>query len=322
MSFAAFSSRFFVATRCLSAKSSKYAVATFFDRRVQTLLSEMTGLNLDKVFAPRKERLRQPKYQLMSEEQFAKAEEDSIEKAKKLLRMPPVLEQRKDIDEIIDHDKLLDGHDVDNANLVFMDISLDIHNRDCRIVVREPNGVLRQATWAERDKMRQIYFPVEGRKLHIPALLQSENLQSLFAQGKHEYVLDVANVQCDPDSEDYIRVHEETYEDINKRQCHEVLRSTRHYGGMVYHLLKKDLIENLLLSILEGGRMDDAERLIKLHHLFHPSTSSSTQCKQKGVSGAELVEMHLRLHGPEKALNYLERLEKGSQRVHSSLGSL
>lgn len=72
MSFAAFSSRFFVATRCLSAKSSKYAVATFFDRRVQTLLSEMTGLNLDKVFAPRKERLRQPKYQLMSEEQFAK----------------------------------------------------------------------------------------------------------------------------------------------------------------------------------------------------------------------------------------------------------
>ena len=40
-----------------------------------------------------------------------------------------MLEQRKDIDEIIDHDKLLDGHDVDNANLVFMDISLDIHNR-------------------------------------------------------------------------------------------------------------------------------------------------------------------------------------------------
>jgi small subunit ribosomal protein S22 len=95
-------------------------------------------------------------------------------------------------------------------------------------VVREPNGILRQANWHERDKMNQIYFPVKGRKLHMPPLFLSENLQVdkfwicshylhidnnclfttkvVFAEGRHEYILDLINVQCDPDSEDYIRV--------------------------------------------------------------------------------------------------------------------
>ena len=66
-----------------------------------------------------------------------------------------------------------------------------------------------------------------------------------------------------------MKVHEETYEDINKRQCHEVLRSTRHYGGMVYHLLKKDLIENLLLSILEGGRYALSFNCYKMLFIFN-----------------------------------------------------
>lgn len=44
------------------------------------------------------------------------------------------------------------------------------------IVVREPNGVLRKATWEERDRMIQIFFPKEGRRVIPPALFKDENL--------------------------------------------------------------------------------------------------------------------------------------------------
>lgn len=57
------------------------------------------------------------------------AEEDTFERAKKQLRMPPVLDERKEISEIIEHDELLNGHDEDSAKLVFTDVSLDAHNR-------------------------------------------------------------------------------------------------------------------------------------------------------------------------------------------------
>ena len=36
--------------------------------------------------------------------------------------------------------------------------------------------MLRQATWQERDRMCQIYFPIEGRKLELPNMLKSEHL--------------------------------------------------------------------------------------------------------------------------------------------------
>jgi small subunit ribosomal protein S22 len=255
------------------------------------------------------------------------AEEETIERAKKMLRMPPVLKTRKEINETLEHDELLDGHDKDNANMVFTDISQNVHNRDRRIVVREPNGILRQANWHERDKMNQIYFPVKGRKLHMPPLFLSENLQVVFAEGRHEYILDLINVQCDPDSEDYIRVHHETYEDIDKRRCYDVLYSTRHFGGMVYYLVKNQRIDHLLLNILEADRykmykskpycfkdcrlfcfvilccrMDDVERLIKLCHILHPNTESASQCKQKAVSGMDLIEVSNNLQTDRQTL--------------------
>lgn len=45
------------------------------------------------------------------------------------------------------------------------------------IVVREPNGTLRKATWEERDRLVQVYFPKEGRKLTTPLIFKEENLK-------------------------------------------------------------------------------------------------------------------------------------------------
>jgi hypothetical protein len=69
LAFRELSVRFFSFSRCLSTGS---VVPKFLDSRVQALLSEMTGLDLDKVFFPRIERLKVPQYQLMSEEQLIK----------------------------------------------------------------------------------------------------------------------------------------------------------------------------------------------------------------------------------------------------------
>ncbi len=45
------------------------------------------------------------------------------------------------------------------------------------IAVREPNGTLRKATWEERDRLIQVYFPKEGRKLTTPLIFKEENLK-------------------------------------------------------------------------------------------------------------------------------------------------
>lgn len=42
------------------------------DERVQNLLSQMTGLDLDKVFSPRREPLQPPTYKLMTLQQLDK----------------------------------------------------------------------------------------------------------------------------------------------------------------------------------------------------------------------------------------------------------
>lgn len=74
------------------------------------------------------------------------------------------------------------------------------------IVVREPDGVLRQATWEERDRMCQVFFPALGRKIWLPKALSDEVLPSILENLLHVNVLDLVCVQCDPQSSDYHRV--------------------------------------------------------------------------------------------------------------------
>lgn len=74
------------------------------------------------------------------------------------------------------------------------------------IVVREISGVLRQATWEERDRMCQVFFPSLGRKMWLPKALSEEIIPSLLDNMLHVGVLDLACIQCDPQSHDYRRV--------------------------------------------------------------------------------------------------------------------
>jgi small subunit ribosomal protein S22 len=60
---------------------------------------------------------------------------------------------------------------------MFTDITYGIHDRDRVIVVREPDGLLREASGDERDRLNQVYFPKEGRTIKPPPLFDIETLQ-------------------------------------------------------------------------------------------------------------------------------------------------
>ena len=43
--------------------------------------------------------------------------------------------------------------------------------------MRDPNGVLKEASWEEKQRMCQIYFPIPGRKIKTPKMFEDEHLQ-------------------------------------------------------------------------------------------------------------------------------------------------
>ena len=77
--------------------------------------------------------------------------------------------------------------------------------------MREPAGILREATWEERDRMMQVYFPSLGRRMRLPHVLSAEGLLPVLEAGHYRDILDMACLQCEPDSSDYIRVRHSTH---------------------------------------------------------------------------------------------------------------
>lgn len=101
---------------------------TFMDEEVQNLLIKMTGLNLQKVFKPAIQELKPPTYKLMTQAQLEEATRKAIEAAKVRLKMPPVLEERVPINDVLAEDKILEG--TETAKYVFTDISYSIPHRN------------------------------------------------------------------------------------------------------------------------------------------------------------------------------------------------
>ncbi|XP_053342394.1 28S ribosomal protein S22, mitochondrial [Clarias gariepinus] len=262
--------------------------AQFTDSEVQDILTRITGLDLNKVFRPVKQELKPPKYKLLTDAQLEEAVQKAEEQAKRLLKMPPVLPERQPIEDVLCEDKILEG--MDTAKYVFTDITYNIPHRERFIVVREPNGVLRKASWEERDRLIQVYFPKDGRKLTLPPIFKEENLKIMFGQNRHEEVLNYCLVQCEPDSADCKRVHTLTYEDIEKHGKYELLRSTCLFGGLVWHLVSSRRIDGLLLDMLQRTRLQDAVDLVHLFNLVHPQSDVALQSQQ--ATGIDLLQVY------------------------------
>ncbi|XP_068700210.1 small ribosomal subunit protein mS22-like [Montipora foliosa] len=279
-------------------------IPSFDSKEVRSILKRITGRNLDKIFSARKQKLGVPSYKLMTDAEFLMAQEEVNKKAEHLLEMPPVMDERQEINEILGQNDELANYS--ESRYIFTDISTSACDRTRSITIREPDGKLRKATWEERDRMNLIYFPKPGRRHQMPELLKDENLQGVFQQNLHEDILDLASVQFEPDSADYIRVHQRTYEDIVVTKKFDLLRSTRHFGGLVYYLAKKQRIMELLEDMMARDLWDDCLEVVKLHHLVNPYSTIADQATRNNLKGFSLLRAYIRRHGSPQTMETLE----------------
>lgn len=253
----------------------------YLNPHVQQILKRITGLDYEKVFHPIQQPLQPPEYKFVTDKELEKMKASAYHKAMDKLQMPPVMQAREPINEIIAKNPEVQG--CETHKIVFTDISDSVNNRDRVIVVREPDGTLRQATWDERTRMNQIYFPVPGRKLIMPKFFERDRVQELLDKNSYLFVLDSTCAQFEPDDPEYITVTHIAYDHINKQKKFDVLRSTRHFGPMAFYLAYSNKIEKLLIDMIERELVDDAVDLIKLMYILHPEMRSNIDLEQNDV---------------------------------------
>ena len=229
----------------------------FFSTPVQCLLTRLTGMNYNRVFRVAKlgQEIKAPTYQFLTEEELRTAEEEAKQRAKKRLQMPPIMNERAQSTKVLDKDPCIQGYDA--AKLVFTDITYGIHDRERLIVVREPDGTLREADGTERDRLNQIYFPHPGRKIYTPALFKPENLAEILRPDRYMYILDRNCVQFEPDHPTYIATAKEVYEHVSSHSNYSILWSTRYYGPMIFYLVWEQKCDDLISWYLMEKRNDD-----------------------------------------------------------------
>ncbi|KAK9510478.1 hypothetical protein O3M35_005258 [Rhynocoris fuscipes] len=265
-------------TRCYCNESVKDEpkASLFFQERVQELLNQLTGRDLEKIYHKRRygKKPQVPEYRFMSSEELNEAIENAKIRAEIKLQMPPVIPARKEIDHVLATDDKLKGYT--ESKFVFTDTTYGKNDRNRVIVVREPDGTLRKANWEERNRMNEIFFPVPGRKLTVPKMFNPEFLKDLLARKEYIFILDRACLQFEPDDPEYIRVTKTVYSHINEESDFNILRSTRHFGPLVFYLALNRNIDNLLLENLETDRLVDAVWAIELFNIINPDMKCSS----------------------------------------------
>ncbi|XP_019388636.1 PREDICTED: 28S ribosomal protein S22, mitochondrial isoform X2 [Crocodylus porosus] len=226
----------------------------FTDEAVQSLLYKMTGLNLEKIFRPFKQELKPLTFKTMTDAQLEEATKKAIEEAKHKLKMPPVLSERKPINDVLAEDRLLEG--TETVKYVFTDLTYSIPHKQ----------VLRQ--------------------------------------DRHEDALNLCIAQFEPDSADYIRIHHQIYDDIDKTAKYDLLRSTRHFGGMAWYLVNKKTTDGLLMDMIQRDLLDDATSLITLYHMLHPECQSAKEAKEQELHGVDLIKVFIKTESQKQG--YIE----------------
>lgn len=96
-------------------------------------------------------------------------------------------------------------------------------------------------------------------------------LQSVLDREDYEFILNRACIQFEPDSEDFHRVTKITYDCVYDKMHFNHLRSTRHFGPMVFYLAWNKKIDNLLIENIQTERIEDAALVIQLYFKLNPS---------------------------------------------------
>lgn len=100
----------------------------FFEPKIQEILKKLSSADLEAYFPTVKtgERLQPPEYKFMTDAELKKAIDDARARSVKWQQMPPVLDPHQEENLIISEDPGLDGHDPDQSNYVFTDITFGL----------------------------------------------------------------------------------------------------------------------------------------------------------------------------------------------------
>lgn len=254
----------------------------------------LTRVDINKVFQKKKlgaKRLQLPIYKFMTDNELEEARADARKKIDNLIQMPPVVVLRKPLDNIYSKDPALTG--LDTSKFIFTDITFGVRNSERLIVIRDTDGTLKDAENNVRDRINQLYFPLNGRNIRKPRMFEDNYLENLLNRKEYKFILDRACIQYEPDSEDYQRITSITYQYVDKNNNFNLLRSTRHFGPLTFFLVWFKSIDNLLLDVIETMHIDEAISLVKLYSDIH----------KLGINGQdlELVENYIKNHSDKRA---------------------
>lgn len=243
----------------------------------------------------------------MTDQELQESLEDANRKADEFLQMPPVLPARKPINTVLSYDPALQG--LETTPLVFTDITFGVPNSKRLIVVREPDGTLREADWDLRSRINQAYFPSPGREILCPKMFEEEYLKDLLVREEFVYVLDRACTQFEPDDPRYQKVTSTTYEFINDNGHFDKLRSTRHFGPLVFYLAFHNVIDNLLLDLIETCHIEEANSLLQLYSIVQKKEFTSDPSENLKLLEEYVSEYSRKRGALELAVQTLKELQ-------------
>ncbi|KAL8620072.1 hypothetical protein ACOMHN_015354 [Nucella lapillus] len=297
------------------ASTSKDPFPVFMQPEVQSLLKKMTGFNIMKVAGPRKVSLKKPHYKLLTDQELMEIQKKAESRMEYRLQIPPFMKVREPIKDLLSYDPEVEG--LDSSKYIFTDITFGVKDRQRVIVVREPDGTLRRADWPERDRINQIYSPVEGRQMEMPQMFQQQHLEALLKNGKYVYVLDMACVQFEPDHPDFIRVCHRTFEVVDSKHDYEDLRSTRHFASMAFYYAWYQKVDYLLIDMINRDILSDAGDLIRLYCTVHPESAIAQQLRAEPTEDiVSIVKAFCSMEATHKG--QLELAVQGYQEKHRS----
>lgn len=232
------------------------------EKQNRELMYSLTAMQIDRLFQIRPKPYERPTYQFLTAEQLKVKFDGALRTAKRTLLMPPVVPIVADSIRVLSKDPEIQGHS--DGKFVFTDTSLNVHDRDRMVLIRQPTGVLETADQLTRRRMCQTYFPFADRRIVPPRMFFGEHLQRCLDEGKYEFILNRCIVQFEPYEKDYHRVMCSTYQHIDKNSAFDILRSTRHFGPMAFYLAWHRQVDNLVIDCIRRDLLRNAVEAICL----------------------------------------------------------
>lgn len=155
-------------------------------------------------------------------------------------------------------------HLFSKSKYVISDITYGIDETDRTIVVRQIDGTLENADAKIRKRINQIYFPLQGRKIRVPRMFETENLKRCLDRYEYEFVLDRMCIQFEPYEQEFHDISSQTFQHINDTKQFDILRSTRHFGPMSFFLAWHKMIDDLVIDMVKRDFLTNAVELICL----------------------------------------------------------